>query len=68
MPERMRIANARKSRLRSAVEHAIAHQKCLMGLFVRTIGLARARLKIGLANLAFNMRRLVCLRAKHATA
>jgi IS5 family transposase len=35
-----------------------------MGLFVRTIGLARARLKIGLANLAYNMRRLVWLRAQ----
>ena len=63
MPERTRIANARKSRVRSAVEHVFAHQKCLMGLVVRTIGLARARLKIGLANLATNMRRLVWLRA-----
>ena len=68
MPERTRIANARKSRVRSAVEHVFAHQKCLMGLAVRTIGLARARLKIGLANLAYNMRRLVWLRAKYAAA
>jgi len=34
----------------------------MRGLFVRTIGLARARLKIGLANLAYNMRRAVWLR------
>ena len=32
-----------------------------MGLFVRTIGLARATAKIGLANLAYNMRRLLWL-------
>jgi IS5 family transposase len=66
MPDRMRIANARKSKVRSAIEHVFAHQKGLMGLFVRTIGLARARVKIGLANLAYNMRRFVWLRARHA--
>ena len=66
MPERMRIANAQKSKVRSAVEHVFAHQKGLMGLCVRTIGIARAKLKIGLANLAYNMRRFVWLRAKYA--
>jgi IS5 family transposase len=66
MPERMRIANAQKSKVRSAVEHVFAHQKGPMGLFVRTIAIARARVKIGLANLAYNMRRLVWLRTKYA--
>jgi transposase, IS5 family len=67
MPQRTRLANARKSKVRSAVEHVFAHQKGLMmGLFIRTIGLARARLKIGLANLAYNMRRFVWLREKGA--
>ena len=47
MPERMRIANAQKSKVRSAVEHVFAHQKGPMGLIVRTIGIARARVKIG---------------------
>ena len=68
MPERTRFANAQKSKVRSAVEHVFAHQKGLMGLFVRTIGLARARLKIGLANLAYNMRRFVWLRERGAPA
>ena len=68
MPERTRIANARKSKVRSAIEHVFAHQKGLMGLYVRTIGIARAKIKIGLANLAYNMRRFVWLRAKHAAA
>src|SRR3954453_2930052 len=51
MPDRTRIANAQKSKVRSAVEHVFAHQKGLLNLTIRTIGLARARVKIGLANL-----------------
>ena len=39
-----------------------------MGLFVRTIGLARATLKIGLANLVYNMRRLLWLERHAAPA
>jgi hypothetical protein len=34
MPERTRLANAQKSKVRSAVEHVFAHQKGMMGLFV----------------------------------
>ena len=65
MPERMRIANAQKSKVRSVVEHVFAHQKGSMGLIVRTIGIARARVKIGMANLAYNIRRFVWLRTKY---
>jgi transposase, IS5 family len=68
MPERTRIANAQKSKVRSRVEHVFAHQKGPMGLFVRTIGIARARVKIGFANLAYNMRRFVWLKTKYAAA
>jgi hypothetical protein len=32
-----------------------------MDLFIRTIGIARATVKIGMANLVYNMRRLVFL-------
>lgn len=32
-----------------------------MGLIVRAIGLARAKVKIGLANLVYNMRRMIWL-------
>jgi hypothetical protein len=39
-----------------------------MGLVIRTIGLARARVKIGLANLAYNMRRYVWLSGRTAPA
>lgn len=68
MPERVRIANAQKSKVRSAVEHVFALQKGPMALFVRTIGVARAKVKIGLANLTYNMRRFVFLTGKYAAA
>ena len=61
MPRRATRANARKSAVRAAVEHVFARQKGPMGLFIRTIGLARARTKIGLANLLYNMQRMVWL-------
>ena len=61
MPKRTRRANAEKSKVRSRVEHVFAEQKSRMGLFVRTIGIARATTKIGMANLVYNLKRLVFL-------
>jgi hypothetical protein len=52
-------ANAKKSAIRAAVEHVFAHQKNRFGLFIRTIGLARAEAKLTLANLAYNFDRLI---------
>ena len=46
----------------SSVEHVFAEQKDRMGLFIRTIGIARAKTKIGLANLVYNIKRLLFLR------
>jgi len=59
MPERTAKANAAKSKVRARVEHVFAQQKDKMGLFIRTIGLKRAQAKITLANLAYNMSRLI---------
>src|SRR6056297_1751272 len=59
MPRHTARANARKSSIRAAVEHVFAHQKTRFGLFIRTIGLARAEAKPTLANLAYNFDRLV---------
>jgi len=59
MAPNIRRGNAGRSKVRAAVEHVFAQQKGAMGLFIRTIGLARARVKIGMANIAYNMRRLV---------
>jgi transposase, IS5 family len=61
MPVRTAGANGKKSMVRAHIEHIFAEQKHRMGLFVRTIGLARATTKIGLANLVHNMRRLLWL-------
>ena len=66
MPARTAKANARKSAVRAHIEHIFAEQKARMGLFVRTIGLARATTKIGLANLVHNMRRLIWLERQPA--
>ena len=44
--------NGRKSAVRAKVEHVFAHRKDRMGLAVRTIGLARARAAITMANMA----------------
>jgi transposase, IS5 family len=65
MPARTARANAKKSMVRAHIEHVFAEQKHRMGPFVRTIGLARATIKIGLANLVHNMRRLLWLE-RHA--
>ena len=62
MPEAMRRTNAAKSKIRSRVEHVFAEQKDRMDLFIRTIGIARATMKIGLANLVYNIKRLLFLR------
>jgi IS5 family transposase len=68
MSRRTRRANAAKSAVRSAVEHVFARQKGPMGAMVRTIGIARARVKLGLVNLAYNMGRLVWLNGRLAPA
>ena len=61
MPVRTSRANAKKSAIRAHIEHVFAEQKARMSLFVRTIGIGRATTKIGLANLLYNMRRLIWL-------
>lgn len=67
MPERTAKANAAKSKVRARVEHVFAQQKDKMGLFIRTIGLRRAEAKITLANLVYNMNRLIFHERRAAT-
>jgi IS5 family transposase len=62
MPEATRRANNAKSTIRSRIEHVFAEQKERMDLFIRTVGIARATTKIGLANLVYNIKRLIFLR------
>ncbi len=52
MSRRTAKANGRKSSIRAKVEHVFAHQKDRMGLRIRTIGMARAKAAVTLANMA----------------
>ena len=57
-----KAGNRRRSRFRARVEPVFGAQRNdLGGTLVRSIGLIRARARIGLKNLAYNMRRLVHL-------
>jgi hypothetical protein len=60
--------NGRRSKIRSHIEQVFDHQKARMGLFVRTIGIASATMKIGMANLAYNITRYVWHEKKAAAA
>jgi IS5 family transposase len=59
---RQEAANKTRSSVRARVEHVFGSQHTSMGgKLVRTIGIARAKMKVGMQNLAYNMRRLVVL-------
>lgn len=61
-------ANKTRSKTRARVEHVFGHQENSMGgKFIKTIGLTRAKVKIGMMNLAYNMSRLVQFRRRRAT-
>jgi IS5 family transposase len=59
MPDHNRRGNATKSKVLARVEHVFAQQKAQMRLFISTICIKRAEAKITLANLAYNMNRLI---------
>jgi IS5 family transposase len=60
-------ANRNKSRTRARIEHVFgAQQTSPGGRIVRTIGIVRARAKIGLRNFTYNVRRLVALERRAA--
>jgi IS5 family transposase len=62
LSEREEKGNTARSRIRARVEHVFGHRVTSMGgKLVRTIGIVRAKVKIGLQNLTYNMQRFVCL-------
>jgi transposase, IS5 family len=61
MPKHIAKANAKKAAVRARVERVFAEQKDRMELFVRTIGLTRTELKVGMANLVYNIKRTAWL-------
>jgi IS5 family transposase len=58
LTELQKAMNTVKSKVRSRVEHIFGAQAQMGGHIVRTIGYLRARLKIGMMNLVYNMVRL----------
>ena len=59
MPLSLKNGNTTKSKIRAHVEHVFAVQKEQMNLFVRTIGFKRAKVKIGLANITYTIKRFI---------
>ena len=56
LSERQKSANTMRSKVRAHVEHVFGHQQSSMGgKIVRTIGIVRARFKIGMMNLGYNI-------------
>lgn len=69
LSRREQAGNTTRSRVRARVEHVFGHQHMSMGgTIVRTIGIVRARAKIGLMNLVYNISRLVQLERAAAPA
>jgi IS5 family transposase len=66
MPPHIIRGNATWARIR--VEHVFATQKCRLGLIIRSVGLARATARLGLANLVTNMTRLAWFAPRAAPA
>ena len=58
LTEAQKESNHAKSKIRSRVEHVFGAQAQMGGHIVRTIGILRARVKIGTMNLLYNRVRL----------
>lgn len=68
MPRHIARGNATRASIRRRVEHVFATEKCQMGLIIRCVGLIRAKARITLANLAYNMKRLVWIEGRGVPA
>jgi len=67
--KRQEAANKARSKVRARIEHVFGNKHNGMGSnFIRTIGILRATARIGLQNLAYNMRRLVVLERSQIAA
>ncbi len=66
MSRRAAAANGKRSKIRALVEHPFARLKGPMRLTIRSIGLARAETRIGLANLVYNFQRYLWLESRAA--
>ena len=65
LPERQKQGNPARSKMRSRIEHVFGIQAMHAGrLIVRTIGIIRARSKIGLKNLDYSLDRFAMLASR----
>jgi len=70
LSEHKQQLNRRRSRVRARVEHVFGFQENTQGgKFVRTVGIIRARAKIGMMNLGYNLKRYAWLeRRRHRSS
>lgn len=61
LTKKQMVMNRRKSKTRARVEHIFGHMRKSMGDFIRSIGVARAKVNIGLINMTYNMERCMFL-------
>ena len=61
LSEDQKVSNRTKSKVRARVEHVFGAQAAMGGHWLRSIGLQRATIKIGLLNLVYNMKRFIQL-------
>jgi transposase, IS5 family len=59
LTDTQKASSTKKSKVRARVEHVVGAQAQMGGHLVRTIGLPRAAVKIGMMNLVYNRVRLV---------
>ena len=58
--------NKAKSKIRARVEHVFGRMHQFGGITIRTIGITRAEIQIGLLNMTYNLTRLAYLRGANA--
>ena len=68
LSEAQKAANTTRSKVRARVEHVFGEKNGMGAELVHTIGIVRARCKIGMTNLVYNMRRFVCIERMAAAA
>ena len=66
LSKRAQRANTARSKVRCRVEHVFAAQEAMGGMLVRTVGMARAKVKVGMMNLTYNLRRFAFLQGQTA--
>ena len=66
LSKRAQRANTVRSKVRCCVEHVFGAQEAMGGMLVRTIGMARAQVKLGMMNLTYNLKRFAFLQGQIA--